>query len=127
MCHFFLGLYLALFWASLHFYSSYFKNPAAACGFTPLHFAAQEGHTEICKFLIEIVEDKNPLNKTGLSLLHCAANKGRLETYKLIMEHFKDKNPKNSIHGMTPLHYAANKGHFEMCKFILGIIGKANL
>ena len=91
-----------------------------------MHFAAQEGHTEICKFLIEIVEDKNPLNNTGLSLLHCAANKGHLETYKLIMEHFKDKNLKNSIHGSTPLHYAANKGHFEMCKFLLGLIGKAN-
>ena len=38
-------------------------NPKRFDGFTPLKFASQEGHLEICKYIIEKVENKNPALK----------------------------------------------------------------
>ena len=32
---------------------------------TPLHFAAYEGHLEICRLLIENIDNKNPANHDG--------------------------------------------------------------
>ena len=36
------------------------KNPRSEEGKTPLHFAAKAGHLNVCKFIIERVQDKNP-------------------------------------------------------------------
>ena len=32
---------------------------------TPLHYAAKEGHGQICKLLLENVKDKNPVDNFG--------------------------------------------------------------
>ena len=34
-------------------------------GVTPLYFAAQEGHFEVCKIILGYVEDKNPARNNG--------------------------------------------------------------
>jgi ankyrin repeat protein len=39
------------------------KNPADNDGWTPLHWAAENGQLEIVKLLLEHAEDKNPANK----------------------------------------------------------------
>ena len=36
------------------------KNPKSEDGTTPLHFAAQVGHKEVCRLIIDSVMDKNP-------------------------------------------------------------------
>jgi ankyrin repeat protein len=79
------------------------KNPAANDGGTPLHLAAEKGHLETVKLLLEHAKDKNPADNIGSTPLHWAAQKGHLETVKFLLEHAKDKNPANK-HGMTPLH-----------------------
>ena len=39
------------------------KNPAAESSkVTPLHYAAEYGHVEVCKLIMENVMDKNPMD-----------------------------------------------------------------
>ena len=53
------------FWVSLIFYYSYFKNPADVNGFTPLHLAAQNGHSEIYGLMVQNAIEKNPAANNG--------------------------------------------------------------
>ena len=41
------------------------KNPAKNNGATPLYLAAQEGHFDVCKLIMEKVDRKNPARKDG--------------------------------------------------------------
>ena len=45
----------------------------------PLHSAALKGHFEICKLIVDSVEDKNPALSDGDTPLHFAAEQGHLE------------------------------------------------
>lgn len=49
------------------------KNPATVNGATPLHEAADEGHADICRLILDSVEDKNPADSVGDTPLHGAA------------------------------------------------------
>ena len=85
------------------------KNPRNHfVGTTPLHLAARRGHLEVCKLIIEFIENKNSQNKWNGTPLHEAAGYGHLQVCKLIIENIEDKNPKNNL-GDTPLHLAAMK------------------
>ena len=64
---------------------------------TPLHYAAQNGHFEVCKLIIENTEVKNPKGYFGWTPLHNAARNGHFEVSKLILDNIQDKNPNNSI------------------------------
>ena len=95
------------------------KNPRNhLVGTTPLHLAATRSHLEVCKLIIEFIENKNSQNKWNGTPLHEAAGYGHLQVCKLIIENIEDKNPKNNL-GDTPLHLAAKSGHFEVCKLII--------
>ena len=39
------------------------SNPPNKDGWTPFHMAAEFGHFSVCKFMLQILEDKNPKNK----------------------------------------------------------------
>ena len=61
-------------------------NPGTGKGQTPLHVAADRGQLEICKLVINNVEDKNPPNlKEGATPLHLAATQGHVEICKFIL------------------------------------------
>ena len=87
-------------------------------GYTALHLATLEGHFEIVKYIVGIVNEKNPATDDGNTPLHEAARKGHLEIYKCIADQVDNKNPANDV-GTTPLHEAARKGHLEICKVII--------
>ena len=94
-------------------------NPTSnARGKTPLHYAAEEGHLEVCQLLLERCEDKNPADGDGWTPLHEAADGGHLEVCCLILEKCDDKNPPGKD-GVTPLHLAAQEGELEVCRLIL--------
>merc|ERR1711974_344774 len=98
-------------------------NPADNGGYTPLHEAAgaQYGHrhksveakmryitlhVEICRLIMENVQDKNPAaNNSGRTPLHSAASSGHLEICRFIIDNAQDKNPADND-GETPLHWA---------------------
>jgi ankyrin repeat protein len=88
------------------------KNPAAKDGWTPLHAAAQDGHLETVKLILQQAMDKNPADKDGWTPLYSAADNGHLDIVRLILQHAKVKNPADKD-GWTPLHLAAQGGHLE--------------
>ena len=46
------------------------KNPTDNEGTTPLHIAASEGNLELCRIIINNVNDKNPADNEGHKSLH---------------------------------------------------------
>ena len=87
-------------------------------GSSPLHFAAYNGHLEVCKLIMDNITDKNPTNMEGETPFHFAAKKGQLAVCQFMLENLSDKNPRDRV-GITPLHHSAQYGHVELCKLIM--------
>ena len=82
----------------------------------PLHTAASDGNFDLCKLIIDYVDDKiletllEPHLFTKLPItvtLKCA----------LIIDNLINKNPADIDRG-KPFHLAALNGHFEICQLI---------
>ena len=43
------------------------SNPKSLLGYTPLHFAARNGHRDICVLILENVQNKTPENLYGVT------------------------------------------------------------
>ena len=84
-----------------------------------MHKAAANGHLEVCKLLIDNVDDKNPADDYGLTPWHKAAANGHLEVCKLLIDNVADKNPVDKA-GETPIHLGVEKGHLEVCRLMIG-------
>ena len=100
-------------------------NPADEDKVTAFHYAAENGHWEICCLIIKYLKHKNPGDVRGLTPLHLAAQNGHLKICQLILGNVADKNPKAFL-GWTPLHFAAQKGQLEACKLFLENIAEKN-
>ena len=70
-------------WNSLTENLSYWNpcdiQPRDKNGAMPLHYAALNGHLEICEAIITKIDDKNPRDNFGFTPLHFAAYQGHLE------------------------------------------------
>ena len=109
------------------------KNPGKPSvlnrhGRTPLHWAASNGHFEVCKLIIDGTSNKNPaeIEYDGNTPLHFAATYGHLEVCQLIMNNVTDKNPANWSEGKTPLHLAARDGEIEVVQYFVGCLIEKN-
>ena len=91
------------------------KNKYCTVKCSPLHIAAEFGNLELCRYIIDRIEDKNPKDFCGETPLHWAAEKGHYEVCKLILEKISDKNPKD-FYGNTPLQIAAEYGNLKLCQ-----------
>jgi ankyrin repeat protein len=85
---------------------------------TPLSIAANNGHHEILKLLIENGADINYTCYEGWTALYSAVFFGRLEVVKLLIEHGADID-KPTDNGWTPLHTAAFSGHIDIAKLLI--------
>ena len=108
------------------------KNPKIHCRYserTLLHLAAENGHYNICKKIIENVQDKNPSDEKGWTPLHLAALFGHLKVCEYILENIDEKNPKSRYNlevGITPLDLAAQNGHLAVYQCISKSVGVLN-
>ena len=66
-------------------------NPKNGNGITAFQMAANQGHLEICLFIMEKLENKNPRDNNGLTPLHQAARNGHLKVCRAIMETLENK------------------------------------
>ena len=93
---------------------------------TPLHFAAQNGHLEVVRLLLERGANVNAQNTDELwwrerrTPLHFAAQNGHLDVVRLLLERGANVNAETSgVAGWTPLHFAAQNGHLEVVRVLL--------
>ncbi|CAN0892816.1 ANK1 [Linum grandiflorum] len=84
-----------------------------------LHFAAREGKTEICKFLVdELKLDVDTKDEDGETPLLHAARQGHTDTVKYLLEHGANPCIPSDM-GVTALHHCAGEGHIELMKYLL--------
>ena len=95
------------------------SNPKSLLGYTPLHFAARNGHFKLFQFIFEKEEDKNPISNVNFTPLHYAASGGHLKIFEFVKG--KIVEGLNSFYdsAYTPLHCAAFKGQLEVCIYLI--------
>jgi ankyrin repeat protein len=79
---------------------------------TPLHYAANAGHLEIVRILLESGANVNKRFHRTTSL-HIAAEKGHLEVVQLLI------NSNSNINQTKPLYSAAQEGHLEVVQLLI--------
>uniref|UniRef100_A0A1E1XQL3 Putative integrin-linked kinase n=1 Tax=Amblyomma sculptum TaxID=1581419 RepID=A0A1E1XQL3_AMBSC len=79
-------------------------------GFSPLHWAAKEGHANIVDMLIVRGSRVNATNMGDDTALHLSAAHGHRDIVHMLLKRKMDVNAINE-HGNTPLHYACFWGY----------------
>ncbi|PIA31497.1 hypothetical protein AQUCO_04900060v1 [Aquilegia coerulea] len=84
-----------------------------------LHFAAREGKTEICKYLLEDLKlDVDTKDENGETPLLHAARQGHVDTAKYLVDCGADSAASSDL-GATALHHAAGTGNIELLQYLL--------
>ena len=60
---------------------------------TPLHFAANQNHLEICQIILEKAKEKNPKDINERTPYFLAAMKGHIDIVKLLIDNVDNVNP----------------------------------
>ena len=87
-------------------------------GWTPLWYAADEGHKEIVELLIAKGADVNAKNKGDVTPLYGAARSGRKEVAELLIAKGADVNARDDA-GRIPLHSAIGGDHKEIVELLI--------
>ncbi|KAL8246650.1 hypothetical protein R6Q59_007866 [Mikania micrantha] len=84
-----------------------------------LHFAAREGQTEVCKYLLEDLNlDVNTKDEDGETPLIHAARQGHVSTAKYLIQHGANPSLASEL-GATALHHVAGIGHIELMELLI--------
>ncbi|MEX0837079.1 MAG: ankyrin repeat domain-containing protein [Gemmatimonadota bacterium] len=84
-------------------------DAAQGDGMTALHWAAEQGHTEMAARLIEAGASVSPTTRLGdYTPLHIAARGGHAAVVATLLEAGADAGARTSTGGSTPLHFAAS-------------------
>ena len=85
---------------------------------TPIHAAAEEGHTDILSLLIDHGADLKAQEASGDTPLHRASWKARLETGHRLLDRGADIDARNRYNNNS-LIYATMWGHVEFARMLL--------
>ncbi|OLP73222.1 Cortactin-binding protein 2, partial [Symbiodinium microadriaticum] len=85
---------------------------------TPLFVAAEHGHLQVIRLVLEANADKDKADENGATPLYIAAQNGQLEVVRLLLEANVDKD-KAKHSGATPLYIAAEKGQLTVVRLLL--------
>lgn len=92
-------------------------NASGQFGNTPLTVAAQNGHTDTVKLLIDHGANVNAQNGLGETALLLAAANGHTDIAKLLIAAGADANIKND-NGVTPLGWAEFFGYTDIVEML---------
>lgn len=100
----------------------YNVNSCKWSGWTLLHRAAEQGHTQICEMLVDNGAKLNLKTTWGWhTATHLAIGNGWKETATFLIEAGADGNIKNKD-GHTPSEYAHVKGYRDLARYFNGIV-----
>lgn len=88
---------------------------------TPLSWAAERGHTDVVKLLLDtVIVDVNSTDKHfGLTPLSYAAGEGHQAVVEILLAAKEiDINSKDTSFGLTPLEHAEENGHMEIAHLL---------
>ena len=78
-----------------------------------LHFAAQLGHLEIVRLLVEVGADKDQADNQGATPMHIAAEEGHLDIVRFFLESGADSD-RSTNQGATAWDLASWGGHQQI-------------
>ena len=67
-------------------------------GFTPLHLASQEGHTDMVSLLLEHNGDVNFRAKNGLTPMHLAAQEDHVPVAEILVKYDAEIDPQTKVY-----------------------------
>jgi ankyrin repeat protein len=88
-------------------------------GWTPLHYAAKRGRTDLAELLLANKADVNAKDTGGATPLLWAAKHGHKDMVELLLAGRADVDAKESRRGQTSLHFAAEEGHKDVAELLL--------
>jgi ankyrin repeat protein len=86
-------------------------------GWTPLHWAAWNGHKDVAELLLSKGANGNAMANDGFTPLHVAAQNGQKDVAELLLANKANVNAKTK-EGWTPLHLATGNGHKDLVKLL---------
>lgn len=92
-------------------------NKTKPRGISPLFGAAQYGHLDACKLLLQHGADPNQADaETGTTALTVAAAEGHVEVCRLLV---KSPVVNHAMHNGASLFVAAQEGHADVCRVLI--------
>ncbi|MGH0158275.1 UNVERIFIED_CONTAM: hypothetical protein FKN15_040052 [Acipenser sinensis] len=93
-------------------------NKHAKNGWSPLLLAAERGHTEMVRILLQNHARVDVFDEHGKAALHLAAGNGHEEIADILLSHKAFVNAKTKL-GLTPLHLGAQNGYCRLVKLLV--------
>lgn len=93
-------------------------------GWTPLHYAAANGHNDIVQLLLDksaYIDAESPNKTTPLMM---AARGGHIRTVKLLLDEGADETLRNDL-GMNAIDFAAKNDHRDIAEGLTSRLRKA--
>jgi hypothetical protein len=87
-------------------------------GWTPLHWAAYNGHVEITRLLLQNGAEVNARSNEVYTPLHCAAIHGHVDILHLLVENGADLEAQAN-NGWRALHSATDRGHLPFIQELI--------
>ncbi|KAJ0029074.1 hypothetical protein NQD34_004071, partial [Periophthalmus magnuspinnatus] len=87
-------------------------------GFTPLHFAAAQGHSSSVSALLSSMAQVNAVSSGGVSALSLASESGQTHCVRLLLESGADRYI-STTDGCSPLHATVRSGNLELLRLLL--------
>ncbi|XP_052389010.1 serine/threonine-protein phosphatase 6 regulatory ankyrin repeat subunit B-like isoform X1 [Carassius gibelio] len=93
-------------------------NKHAKNGWSPLLLAAEQGHTEVVKILLQNNARVDVFDEEGKAAIHLAAEQGHQDIVDILLAHNAFVNTKTKL-GLTPLHLSAQSGSAQLVRLLV--------